>query len=178
MKKLLLAAAIAGVATSAVAQDETKPFTMDGEFGLIVTTGNTETSSMTAGITAQQEFENWSNDYALEGLYKKEAGETLDVDSLNFLASRGQVVVYELRDLTGNIDVPKTFELAVYCKDYTNFDKMILDYDSYNPDGSLNAQLIIQMPPCNPDWKMRYRNDIETRYNNYTQTNGELVEII
>ena len=55
---------------------------------------------------------------------------------------------------------------------------MILDYDSYNPDGSLNAQLIIQMPPCNPDWKMRYRNDIETRYNNYTQTNGELVEII
>ena len=79
MKKLLLAAAIAGVATSAVAQDETKPFTMDGEFGLIVTTGNTETSSMTAGITAQQEFENWSNDYALEGLYKKE---TVPVDGV------------------------------------------------------------------------------------------------
>ena len=132
-------------------------------------------------IRQAQEFLDKGNKHRLivaEGLYKKEAGETLDVDSLNFLASRGQVVVYELRDLTGNIDVPKTFELAVYCKDYTNFDKMILDYDSYNPDGSLNAQLIIQMPPCNPDWKMRYRNDIETRYNNYTQTNGELVEII
>lgn len=77
MKKLLLAAAIATVASPAVAQDETKPFTMDGEFGLIVTTGNTETSSMTAGITAQQEFESWSNDYAIEGLYKEE---TVEVD--------------------------------------------------------------------------------------------------
>lgn len=72
MKKLLLAIAATCVATGAVAQDEKKPFTMDGEFGLIVTTGNTETSSATAGITAQQELENWSNDYTIEGLYKQE----------------------------------------------------------------------------------------------------------
>ena len=72
MKKLLLASAGTCVAASAIAQDEPKPFTMDGEFGLIVTTGNTETSSATAGITAQQELENWSNDYQIEGLYKQE----------------------------------------------------------------------------------------------------------
>lgn len=72
MKKLLLAVAGTCFAASAIAQDETKPFTMDGEFGLIVTTGNTETSSATAGITAQQEFERWSNDYQIQGLYKKE----------------------------------------------------------------------------------------------------------
>jgi putative salt-induced outer membrane protein YdiY len=72
MKKLLLAIAGTCVAASAIAQDEPKPFTMDGEFGLIVTTGNTETSSATAGITAQQELENWSNDYQIKGLYKEE----------------------------------------------------------------------------------------------------------
>jgi putative salt-induced outer membrane protein YdiY len=72
MKKLLLAIAGTCVAASAIAQDEPKPFTMDGEFGLIITTGNTETSSATAGITAQQEFENWSNDYQIKGLYKEE----------------------------------------------------------------------------------------------------------
>ena len=55
---------------------------------------------------------------------------------------------------------------------------MILDYDSYNPDDSLNTQLIIQMPPVNADWNMRFRNDFETRYNNFTQANGELIEII
>jgi putative salt-induced outer membrane protein len=72
MKKLLLAIAGTCVAASAIAQDEPKPFTMDGEFGLIVTTGNTETTSATAGITAQQELENWSNDYQIKGLYKEE----------------------------------------------------------------------------------------------------------
>jgi len=110
-----------------------------------------------------------------EGLYRKR--ETLDPNSLNYLAARGQVVVYELRDRNGLIDIDKTFDLALYCKDYVNFDRMILDYDSYNPDDSLNAQIIIQMPSVNADWNMRYRNEIETRYNNYTQTNGELVEI-
>ena len=113
-----------------------------------------------------------------EGLYKKQEGETLDPDSLNFLATRGQVVVYEIRNRGGNIDIDKTFDIATHCKDYLNFDKLILDYDSYNPDNSLNAQIIIQMPPVNADWRMRYRNIIETRYNNYTQTNGELTEII
>ena len=72
MKKLLLAIAGTCVAASAIAQDEPKPFTMDGEFGLIVTTGNTESTSATAGITAQQELENWSNDYQIKGLYKEE----------------------------------------------------------------------------------------------------------
>ena len=110
-----------------------------------------------------------------EGLYRKK--ETLDPNGLNYLAARGQVVVYELRDRNGLIDINKTFDLALYCKDYVNFDRMILDYDSYNPDNSLNAQIIIQMPSVNADWNMRYRNEIETRYNNYTQTNGELVEI-
>ncbi|NVK54767.1 MAG: DUF481 domain-containing protein [Alteromonadaceae bacterium] len=75
MKKLLLATAVTCAANGAFAQDEPKAFTMDGEFGLIVTTGNTETSSATAGITAQQELESWSNDYQIEGLYKKETVE-------------------------------------------------------------------------------------------------------
>ena len=113
-----------------------------------------------------------------EGLYKKQSGEVLDPDSLNYLAARGQVIVYEIRDRKGDIDHETTFDIAQFAKDYTNFDKMILDYDSYNPDDSLNAQLIIQMPPVNADWNMRFRNDFETRYNNFTQANGELVEIV
>jgi hypothetical protein len=113
----------------------------------------------------------------VEGLYKKKDTETLDPNSLNFLATRGQVVVYEVRDRTGQIDIEKTFDLAIYIKDNINYDKMIVDYDVYNPDNTLNAQLIVQMPPVNPDWKMRYRNEIETRFNNYSQTNGELMEI-
>lgn len=132
-------------------------------------------------MEACNEFLDKSNKHRLivaEGVYKKDDGETLDVDGLNFLASRGQVVVYELRDLTGQIDLEKTFDLAIYIKDYLNVDKLIVDYDSYNADGSLNCQLVVQMPPCGATWELRYRNILETRFNNYTQANGELVEII
>lgn len=71
MKKTLFLTTLAA-AFACHAADETKPFSMDGEFGLIVTTGNTETTSMKAKLTAQQELEKWSNDYVIEGLYKKD----------------------------------------------------------------------------------------------------------
>jgi len=79
MKKQLLASLLAlSFSSVAFAQDDVKPFTMEGELGFISTTGNTETTSISAGITAHQELEKWSNDYALEGLYKKETVDNSD----------------------------------------------------------------------------------------------------
>ncbi|MFC3120929.1 DUF481 domain-containing protein [Agaribacter flavus] len=56
--------------------EEKKDFTMDGEFGFIVTTGNTETSSASAALNATQELESWSNTYVVKGLYKKDTVES------------------------------------------------------------------------------------------------------
>lgn len=71
MKKLLIVTALIS-SFSAVAQDEAKSLTMDGEFGFNFTTGNTETTSATAGLNIKQELEKWSNEYQIEGLYKQE----------------------------------------------------------------------------------------------------------
>lgn len=49
-----------------------KTLTMDGEFGFIFTTGNTETTSASAGLNAKQELEQWSNEFTINGLYKKD----------------------------------------------------------------------------------------------------------
>ena len=54
------------------AADEIKPFTMDGEFGYIATTGNTETTSIKGKLSAHQELPQWSNDFNVEALYKKD----------------------------------------------------------------------------------------------------------
>lgn len=54
------------------AADEVKPFSMDGEFGYIATTGNTETTSVKGKLSAHQELTKWSNDYTIEVLYKKD----------------------------------------------------------------------------------------------------------
>ena len=81
IKPLSIAVLLSLASSQVVAQDEEiKPFTLDGEFGFIVTTGNSETTSISAGLNATQELEQWSNVYLIEGLYKNdtitnEAGE-------------------------------------------------------------------------------------------------------
>ena len=115
----------------------------------------------------------------VEGLYRAEEGEELDVsDGLNYLMSRGRAVVYELINMKGEIAIEKTFDLAVYLKDTLNFEKLILDYDNYNPDGSLNAQIIVIMPEITPPWTVTYKNEVETRYNNFSQVTNELMEAL
>lgn len=126
-----------------------------------------------------QEYLDVGNRYSIqvvEGFYVPQ--ETLETDSLNFKMSRGQCVVYELRDRNGLIPIQKTYELAEHIKDFFNFEKMILDYDTYDISGELNAQIIMVMPEVTPQWTVVYDNLIETRYNNYVQTNGELIELL
>ncbi|MEQ5808729.1 DUF481 domain-containing protein [Alteromonas sp. NFXS44] len=74
MKKQLLAVAVLSAmgTTSVLAQDDAKPFTLEGGLGFIFTSGNTETTSINASLEGHQELEKWSNDYTVEGLYKKE----------------------------------------------------------------------------------------------------------
>ena len=129
-------------------------------------------------FSAIREFKDFRLQVA-EGLYRAEEGEELDVsDGINFLMSRGRAVVYELINMKGEIAIEKTFDLAVYLKDTLNFEKLILDYDNYNPDGSLNAQIIIIMPEITPPWTVTYKNEVETRYNNFSQVTNELMEAL
>lgn len=113
-----------------------------------------------------------------EGLYRPAPGEKLDVGSTNYLMANGQAVVYELIDEDGNNAAEKTFDLALYLKDNIEFDKMILDYDSYDPNGELNAQIVMIMPRIRHPWVVTYENKIETQFNNYVQSTNELVEIL
>jgi len=55
---------------------------------------------------------------------------------------------------------------------------MILDYDAYDPSGSLNVQIILIMPEVRPPWVVKYDNNIETRFNNFVQSTNELIEVV
>ena len=128
--------------------------------------------------TGTSEFENFRLE-VLEGMYVPESGENLDkTDGINHLLTSGQAVVYGLYGLDGEVAIEKTFDLALYWKDHVNFDKMILDYDTYNPDGSLHACIILIMPKILAPWTVTYNNKIETRFNNVVQTTEELLEIL
>ena len=114
----------------------------------------------------------------VEGLYEKGPTETLKPGSLNDLASDGRVVVYELIDNGGRIDRSVSFDLAVFWKDNFDYDKIMLDYDTFNPDGSLNTQIIVVMPDVPDTYVVKFNKDIETRFNNSIQSVNELVELV
>jgi putative salt-induced outer membrane protein len=71
MKKSLILFGLC-ISGNAFADEEVKPFSMDGEFGYIATTGNTETTSIKGKVSAHQELTQWSNDFIVEALYKKD----------------------------------------------------------------------------------------------------------
>ncbi len=113
-----------------------------------------------------------------EGYYREGPDEDLDVtDGINYLKTNGRAVVYELIGQDGKIAFDKTFDLAVYLKNNINYDKLILSYDSYNPDGSLHVDIVLIMPEIISPWNVTYNKIIETRFNNSVQTTGELLEI-
>ena len=128
--------------------------------------------------TGTKEFANFRLE-VLEGFYVPEATETLDTtDGVNHFKTNGQTVVYHLINNEGDIATQKTFDLAMYWKDHLNFEKLTIDYDTYNPDGTLHACIILKMPKIVAPWTVTYENVIETRFNNTVQTTNELMEIL
>ena len=114
-----------------------------------------------------------------EGIYRKYVNEGMTTLGVNDLKSRGRCVVYELHDRTGRIDLKKTFDLASWWKDSLQFEKMILSYDTFNPQGgTLTAQIILIMPELGSDYKATFDNSIETRFNNFVQSTNEIIECL
>jgi hypothetical protein len=97
---------------------------------------------------------------------------------VNSLKRDGRAIVYQLIDKDGKTDPAKTFDLAVYWKDYIKYDKLILDYDHYDPDGSLTSQIVLVMPTVPESYDVSFAMKIETQYNGTLQTINELLEIL
>lgn len=129
-------------------------------------------------VSDQDDFDDFRLVVA-EGIYKPSSTETVTPGSINDLKAKGRAVVYELRDRNGNIAVGKTWELADWWKDSLKFEKMILDYDTYDPSGKYNAQIIIIMPELSEGgYTVTFKNEIETRFNNFVQSTNELIECL
>ena len=111
------------------------------------------------------------------GYYNPGPSEKPSANSLNDLATKGRCVVYQLvNKASGQVEVSKTYDLALYLKDYIFFDKLILDYDTYDPSGVMTAHIIIVTPNMPETYlNQSYINAIETR-NNGKVISSDLVD--
>jgi len=122
------------------------------------------------------EFANYTLE-VVEGVYKPGPNEKITLGSINDLKSKGRAVVYELK-LNGNTVVEKTDDLAIWIKTFfRNFDKLYLDYDQYDPSGVLNAQIIITTPNIPSSYRVRFKKEVTTTYNNEVQSTNEIVTV-
>ena len=105
-------------------------------------------------------------------------GERPTAGSINDLKRTGRAIVYQLVDKNGKSDLKKTFDLAVYWKDYIDYNKLTLDYDSFDPNGDITASIILEMPNVPESFEQSFNYDLETTFNGECQTINELLEII
>lgn len=113
------------------------------------------------------------------GVYTPGPTESPSSGSTNQLSLTGRAVVYEfVNKATGTIDNRKTYELAMYLKDFLPFDKLILDFDTFDPSGKMTAAIIIHTPSIPENYVgIRYNNQIETRFNNKVVASGSLIDV-
>ena len=105
-------------------------------------------------------------------------GERPTPNSINDLKRTGRAVVYQLIDKGGNPDPQKTFDLAVFWKDYVDYDKLTLDYDTFDPNGQLTSQIILEIPAIPSSFEVKFSYNLETTYNGELQAKNELLEIL
>ena len=91
--------------------------------------------------------------------------------------SDGRLVYYQVIGQDGKIDFEKTFDVAEYWKDYINFGALYLDYDNYNPDGSLTGQIGLEFPTVPSSFDVSFSKKVETYFNNSLMSEDELIEI-
>ena len=103
--------------------------------------------------------------------------EKLTTDGILDLRNKGRAIVFELRNQKGQIDLEKTFALALEWSEVGYFDNLILDYDSYDPSGELNAQIIVDIPEITQFTNIKFKRQVKTLFNNNVQSNDALVEI-
>ncbi|WP_199610062.1 DUF481 domain-containing protein [Flocculibacter collagenilyticus] len=75
---LYVVLAVLTFSIQAAEEEQDKTWKLSAELGVILTTGNTETTSVKGKVDATQELEKWSNQYIFDGLFKEDKVENND----------------------------------------------------------------------------------------------------
>mgnify|MGYP000045749482 FL=1 len=111
-----------------------------------------------------------------EGVYRGGPIETVAGDNLT--KQEGRLVVYKVVGEDGKIDYERTFDLAVFWKDYMNYDKLSLEYDMWNPNGVLNAQIAVETPKVPESFDVSFGGKVQTNFNGSLLSADELTEVL
>jgi len=90
----------------------------------------------------------------------------------------GRGIGYQLIGKNGKSDPSMTYELAVFWKDYIDYDELELAYDTFDPSGDLTASILLTMPEVPTSFEVQFDYGLKTSYNGTLQARNELLEIL
>jgi len=107
----------------------------------------------------------------------------LPLDSITKLSASGRVVGFTVSNSrTGELAPDIAYDLVTYLKDNSEYDKLIMAYDTYQTDidGSetLFATIIAVMPEIPQDYNVKFKQKISTIFNDTSQSEEDLVEVV
>lgn len=112
-----------------------------------------------------------------EGVYRKAPNELLTTNSVNDYAQTGRSIVYEVINLQGEIAKDETYDVAEYWANANYFDKISLNYDTYDVNKSLHAQIVVTVPTIPSTYDVRWKFELETNFNSTLLSSNDLIEI-
>jgi hypothetical protein len=112
-----------------------------------------------------------------EGIYRPEKNEEIQSGSLADLGRNGRAISYTVVNQGGSVDNAKVFDLARQWSQYAYFDKLRLDYHTYDPDGIIRARVYVELPELDDTYSGSFSGNLATYYNGSLQA-PELVEIM
>jgi len=90
----------------------------------------------------------------------------------------GRSIGYQVIDRNGKSDPRKAFDLAVFWKDYIDYNELELAYDTFDPNGELTSSILLTMPEVPASYEVSFSYDLKTTYNGSLQSKNELLEIL
>jgi len=90
----------------------------------------------------------------------------------------GRGIGYQVIDRNGKSDPRKAFDLAVFWKDYIDYNELELAYDTFDPNGDLTSSVLLTMPEVPASYEVSFSYGLETTYNGSLQSKNELLEIL
>lgn len=90
----------------------------------------------------------------------------------------GRGIGYQVIDINGKSDPRKTFDLAVYWKDYIDYNELELAYDTFDPNDDLTSSILLTMPEVPESFEVSFSYGLKTTFNGALQSANELLEIL
>ena len=116
-----------------------------------------------------------------ESVYRPGLQEVIIPDSISAKKIDGRTVVYQLFNSTGQIDISASYDLALFWKDYINFQYLSLQYDLIDPTGIPGCSIVVEMPQVDESFNIVNRQDaivVDTNLNGTKFAQAELLELL